>query len=102
MFFKKSLSLLVVCAFLASSVTDQSRFDNPKPRRSNQTDDFNGTKVADPYRWMEETDSPETRSWIDAENNLTQSYISAIPQREAIKNRLTEIWNYERYSAPAK
>src|SRR5436190_19257505 len=100
--FKKSLALLVLCAFLASGIAAQTRFDYPKPRRGDQSDDFYGTKVADPYRWMEETDSPETRSWIEAENKLTQNYISAIPQREAIKNRLTEIWNYERYSAPAK
>jgi prolyl oligopeptidase len=102
MFFKKPLALLVLCAFLASSVAAQTRFDYPKPRRADQTDDFHGTKVRDPYRWMEDTDSAETRAWIDAENKVTQSYISAIPQREGIKNRLTEIWNYERYSAPAK
>ena len=98
---KKSAALLVLCAFAASAAA-QTSFTYPKPRRADQVDDFHGTKVADPYRWMEDTESAETRAWIDAENRLTQSYISGIPERDKIKNRLTEIWNYERYSAPAK
>jgi prolyl oligopeptidase len=102
MFFRKTLVLAIACAFLANSAAAQSAFKYPQPRRSQQVDDFHGTKVADPYRWMEDTESAETRAWIDAENKLTQAYISAIPQRERIKDRLTEIWNYERYSAPFK
>lgn len=78
------------------------KFDYPKPRRGDQVDDYNGVKVSDPYQWMEKTESAETVSWIEAENKLTNSYLSTIPQREKIKNRLTEIWNYERYSAPSK
>src|SRR5213593_3970445 len=100
--FKKYLSLLVVCAFLAAAVPAQIRFDYPKPKRGDQVDDFHGVKVADPYRWMEETDSPDVKSWIEAENKITNAYLSNIPQRESIKNRLTEIWNYERFSAPSK
>jgi prolyl oligopeptidase len=98
---KRALSLIALCAVLVPAALAQ-KFQYPQPRRADQTDDFHGVKVSDPYRWMEETDAPETREWIDAENKLTQSYISTIPQREAIKNRLTEIWNYERYSAPSK
>ncbi len=98
---KRALSLLALCAVLVPAAFGQ-KFQYPQPRRADQTDDFHGVKVADPYRWMEDTESAETRQWIDAENKLTQSYISGIPQREAIKNRLTEIWNYERYSAPSK
>ncbi|MFN0279962.1 MAG: prolyl oligopeptidase family serine peptidase [Pyrinomonadaceae bacterium] len=100
--FKKSFVLVVLFVFLAGSVPAQSSFDYPKPRRADQVDDFHGTKVTDPYRWMEDTESAETKSWIDAENALTNSYLGAIPQREAIKTRLTELWNYERYSAPFK
>ncbi|MEP6787168.1 MAG: prolyl oligopeptidase family serine peptidase [Acidobacteriota bacterium] len=98
----RTLALLLFCAFLAANVTAQTRFAYPKPHRGDQVDDFHGTKVADPYRWMEQTDSDETKAWIDAENKLTNSYLSTIPQREAIKNRLTELWNYERYGAPSK
>src|SRR5580765_2227944 len=98
----RTFALLLFCAFLTANVLAQAKFDYPKPRRGDQVDDFHGTKVADPYRWMEQTDSDETKAWIAAENKLTNSYLSTIPQREAIKNRLTELWNYERYGAPSK
>lgn len=99
---RKSLSFLLALSFLALQVPAQTKFDYPKPRRGDQVDDYNGVKVADPYRWMEETDSAETRAWIEAENKLTNSYLSTIPERAAIKERLTELWNYERYGAPSK
>ncbi len=100
--FKRISAFLLVFAFLASGVPAQGKFDYPKPRRGDQVDEYHGTKVADPYRWMEDTDSAETQSWIEAENKLTDAYLATIPEREKIKNRLTEIWNYERYSAPSK
>jgi prolyl oligopeptidase len=76
----------------------------PDTRRVDHTDDYNGTKVADPYRWLE-TDvrtAPEVRDWVTAENKVTEAYLSTIPQRDAIRKRLTELWNYERFSAPSK
>lgn len=94
--------LFTVSVLLATGIYAQSSFNYPKPRRGDQVDDYSGTKVADPYRWMEQTDSPETRSWIDAENKLTNDYLSTIPQRQKLKERLTELINYERYSAPSK
>lgn len=100
--FKRTLAFLIVLTFLAASVPAQAGFEYPKPRRGDQVDDFHGTQVADPYRWMEQTESDETKSWIDAENKLTDSYLATIPQREKIKNRLTELWNYERFSSPSK
>jgi|CXWL01.1.fsa_nt_gi prolyl oligopeptidase len=99
--FKRSIAFLIVCAFMAASVPAQ-KFDYPKPQRGNQVDDYHGTKVADPYRWMEDTESADTKTWIDAENKLTDAYLATIPQREKIKNRLTELWNYERFSSPSK
>jgi len=99
--FKRALFFLVVCAFLTSSVPAQ-KFDYPKPRRGNQVDNFHATSVADPYRWMEETETAEMKSWIEAENKITDAYIQAIPQRAKIKDRLTELTNYERFGAPAK
>jgi len=99
---QKSILCLLVFAFVSLAVPAQTKFDYPKPRRGEQVDDFHGTKVADPYRWMEDTESVETKGWIEAENRLTNAYLATIPQRETIKNRLTEIWNYERYSSPSK
>ena len=100
--FKRLIALTVFCAFLVSAVTAQ-KFDYPKARKADQVDDYHGTKVADPYRWMEDTPlNAETQAWIEAQNKLTNSYLATIPEREKIKNRLTELWNYERYSSPSK
>ncbi len=93
---------LLLLSFVVSSVPAQAKFEYPKPRKSDQVDDYHGTKVADPYRWMEDSKSAETKAWIEAENTLTDSYLETIPEREAIKARLTELWNYERFSAPSK
>jgi prolyl oligopeptidase len=72
----------------------------PQARRSDHVDTYFGEKVADPYRWLEDVDSPETLKWVEAENQLTFRYLAAIPQREAVRQRLTDLYNYERYSAP--
>jgi len=72
----------------------------PKTRKSNQTDDYFGTSVTDPYRWLEDLDSPETKDWVTAENKVTFGYLDKIPFREQIKARLTKMWNYERYGVP--
>ncbi len=72
----------------------------PQARRGDQVDDYHGVKVADPYRWLEDTDSAETRAWVEAENKLTFGYLERIPYRQAIRDRLTKLWNYERFSVP--
>jgi len=74
----------------------------PVAQKVDQTDDYFGTAVADPYRWLEDANSAETKAWVDAENKVTQAYLAQIPQREAIRQRLTQLWNYERYSVPFK
>ena len=74
----------------------------PVAKKVDQIDDYHGTKVADPYRWLEDANSAETKAWVDAENKVTQDWLAQIPQREAIRQRLTQLWNYERYSVPYK
>ena len=74
----------------------------PDARRSDQVDDYHGTKNADPYRWLEDPDSPETRKWIEAENKLTFGFLDQIPQRKKIRDRLEKLWNYERFGLPTK
>ena len=68
--------------------------------KGSQVDDYHGVKVADPYRWLEDADAPETRAWIEAENKVTFGYLERIPRRAAIQERLTELWNYERFGVP--
>jgi prolyl oligopeptidase len=72
----------------------------PKAKTVDQVDDYHGTKVADPYRWLEDTDSPETHAWVEAENKVTFSYLDTIPYRGAIRDRLLKLWNYERFTVP--
>jgi prolyl oligopeptidase len=74
----------------------------PQTRQVDQIDDYHGTQIADPYRWLEDLDAPETEAWIQAQNQVTFAYLDQIPFREKIKERLTKLWNYERYSAPFK
>ncbi len=93
-------SLLLIMSML--SAAQMSPLTYPQPRRSDQVDDYHGTKVADPYRWLEDTDSAETHSWVEAENKLTFSYLDQIPYRQAIHDRLTKLWNYERFTTPSQ
>ena len=74
----------------------------PETKKDLITENYFGTSIADPYRWLENDTSAETKKWVDAENKVTQNYLAQIPYREDIKNRLTEIWNYPKESAPFK
>ncbi len=69
----------------------------PAARKSDVSDDYHGTKIADPYRWLEDTDSAETVKWVEDENRVTQEYLSRIPQRSKFKDRLLTLYNYERF-----
>jgi prolyl oligopeptidase len=72
----------------------------PQAQKADVVDDYHGVKVADPYRWLENSDTPETRQWIDAENKVTFAYLEQIPAREKIRERLTKLWDYEKYGIP--
>ena len=69
----------------------------PESRRTGDIDDHHGRRVADPYRWMEATDSPPVRDWVQAQNALSQPYLEAIPARERIRARLAGLWAYEQF-----
>ncbi|MEH6304871.1 prolyl oligopeptidase family serine peptidase [Olivibacter sp. CPCC 100613] len=74
----------------------------PKTKKINLVDDHFGTKVPDPYRWLENDTAADTKEWVLAENEVTNDYLSQIPYRDAIKQRLEKLWNYEKISAPFK
>ena len=76
----------------------------PETRRVDQIDTYHGIEVRDPYRWLEADprNSPEVAAWIKAQNKLTRAYLDAIASRESIRRRLTQLWNYERYSVPSQ
>jgi prolyl oligopeptidase len=103
-----TLVAALVAAFGTGQATAQTCAANGTPptypvaKKVDQTDNYHGTVIADPYRWLEDANSAETKAWVDAENKVTQDYLAAIPQRDGIRERLTQLWNYERYSAPYK
>lgn len=74
----------------------------PTTKKGAESDEYYGEKVADPYRWLENDKSPETAKWVTQQNEVTFGYLNRIPFREAVKNRLTELWNFEKKSAPFK
>ena len=98
-------SLLVV-GFLALSAAfaEDPTLKYPPTRRIDHFDVYHGTRVADPYRWLEEDvrKAKDVADWVDAENKLTSAYLEKIPERPRIRQRLTELWNYPRTSVPAK
>ncbi len=91
-------ALLIGCA----TTTRPSRVAYPDTRQMPQVDDYHGVEVADPYRWLEDDNSTETKAWVEAQNKVTFGYLEQIPERAAIKARLTQLWNYERYGVPFK
>jgi prolyl oligopeptidase len=92
--------LLIVGVELVSAGPKSVSLVYPKAKKVDQVDDYHGVKVADPYRWLEDTDSADTHQWVEEENKLTFGYLEQIPYRSAIRERLTKLWNFERFTAP--
>lgn len=91
-----------LCTPLSQAMTATQSLTYPASPQGNQVDGYHGKTVADPYRWLENPDSPETRAWIEAQNKLTSGYLDQIPARDRIQQRLTKLWNYEKYGIPFK
>src|SRR5580658_11383058 len=96
----KNLLLAGGAALLGFALLAQTmqRLPYPPPPKTDQSDDYHGTKIADPYRGLENADSPATQKWIEQENALTFSWLSKQPGREAIRRQLASLWNYERFT----
>ncbi len=92
----------LVLLWLAPLAGQPSTWNYPPARQADVVDDYHGVKVADPYRWLEDPNGEETRAWVAAENELTFRYLRRSPHYERIRKRLTELWNYERYSTPRR
>jgi prolyl oligopeptidase len=93
-----TLGLLVGC----SNTDDAYVFNYPAAEKGDVVDDYHGTQVADPYRWLEDPDSEETQAWVAAQNEVTFGYLESLPERESFKTRLTELWDYPKYGEPFK
>lgn len=88
--------------FLFSPLAILAQLQYPETKKGETVEDYYGTKVADPYRWLEDDNSEDTKAWVKAQNKVTFDYLATIPQRDKIKKRLEELWNYPRYSSPFK
>ena len=91
---------LLTGMFTSAAPAGAQTLQYPAARKSDVVDDYHGTRVPDPYRWLEDPDSPESRAWIEAQNRLTAAYLAEIPARSTIRERLTKLWNYPKYGTP--
>lgn len=94
------LFLMAACA--QPTTYSAADLSYPKPKKVDVVDDYHGTKVADPYRWLEDLDSSDTKAWVEAENKVTFAYLNSIAARDRIKKRLTSLWDYEKFGLPKK
>jgi prolyl oligopeptidase len=99
---KMKKSILIMALALPITLMSQNKMQYPTTKKGQVTDTYFDTKVADPYRWLEDDRSEETGSWVKEQNRLTYDYLSKIPYRDALKSRLEKLWNYEKISAPFK
>jgi prolyl oligopeptidase len=83
-----------------SMMTSAQQIDYPQTRKVDHADEYHGVKVADPYRWLEDDNSAETAKWVEDENRVTFAYLDKIPYRAKIKERLQQLYNYPKYTAP--
>lgn len=94
--------LLIVMTLITVSCSETQKINYPETRKDNVSDNYFGTEVSDPYRWLEDDNSPETAEWVKAQNDVTFAYLNQLPGREFIKNRLTGLMDYPRESVPYK
>jgi prolyl oligopeptidase len=99
---KKVVFCLAIVSFVAISVTAQDGNGYPATRKVDQVDNYFGTEVKDPYRWLENNDSPEVAEWVEAQNKVSFGWLEKIPYRNAVKERLMKLFNYPKIGAPQR
>jgi prolyl oligopeptidase len=92
----------LLIAFMVSTASLAGTISYPDTRKTSVTDTYHGVEVSDPYRWLEDDNAPETTAWVEAQNKITFGFLDSIQKRPAIRERLTELWNYERFGVPRK
>lgn len=93
------LFLWVLLPSVSSAITPVKY---PETKKSDVIETIHGVNIPDPYRWLEDDNSPETKAWVEAQNKVTFAYLSQIPEREKIRQRLEQLWDYERFGIPFK
>ena len=99
---RKLIVLTVLIALGMSCKTEKEPLEYPETKKVDHTDNYHGTEVADPYRWLEDDNSDETKAWVKEQNKVTFRYLEQIPFRDQLKERLTELWDYPKMGNPSK
>jgi prolyl oligopeptidase len=94
--------LWIILFLISMGCTQHKTYTYPETAKGDVVDNYHGTEVPDPYRWLEDDTSDETAAWVKAENEVTFAYLATIPFRDALKERMTEIWNYPKMGTPFK
>ena len=99
-----AMAVFVLASFVVTVYGQEKRMSYVATKKVDHVDEHHGVKVPDPYRWLEDDvrQSKEVADWVETQNKLTFSFLESIPQREPIKKRLTELWNYEKFGVPSK
>ena len=99
---QRSLISCLAALLMTGCMTSDYHVNYPSTRKVDQVDTYHGTQVADPYRWLEDDNAADTKAWVEAQNRVTSDYLGKIPQRSELRERLTQLWNYERYGIPSR
>jgi prolyl oligopeptidase len=98
----KNIQYITISVFITAYCVAQNKISYPVTDKSNQIDNYFGTNIEDTYRWLEDDRSEKTEKWVSNQNEVTENYFNSIQNRSKIKNRLTELWNFNKESAPFK
>jgi len=97
-----SVALLVGILLWAATPAQGQSFDYPETQTVDSVEVYHGTRVPDPYQWMEDFDSESVQQWVETQNELTFGYLEQIPERERLQNRLRTLWDYPKYGVPQR
>ena len=95
-----TIACIVACTALSASAQQNAKMEYPVTKKTDHVDLYFGTKVADPYRWLENDTAADVAEWVKAQNQFTDQFLSKIPYRDALKKRITDLVNYPKYGIP--
>ncbi len=102
MFIRKVFAFTCVTTLLAISCSGPAGYEYPESKSVEHVETLHGVKISDPYRWLEDLDSEETKQWVQVQSEFAFDYLEKLPERVPLRERLTELWNYEKYGVPRK
>src|SRR5690349_2453013 len=93
---------ILFITFMATTYIAGAQVQYPETKKQDIADDYHGRKVEDPYRWLEDDNSADTKNWVKSQNKVTFGYLNSIPYRDYVRKRLESLWNYPKFSSPFK